>query len=90
MIKESINIIPVVPVEGAAVDDHAADGGAVAADDFGRRMHDDIRAVFDRAKEHRSEEHTSELQSRRNLVCRLLLEKKTNHTRALTHTAPSH
>src|SRR5690606_41039470 len=26
--------------------------------------------------EHRSEEHTSELQSRENLVCRLLLEKK--------------
>ena len=26
--------------------------------------------------EGRSEEHTSELQSRRNLVCRLLLEKK--------------
>ena len=26
--------------------------------------------------EMRSEEHTSELQSRRNLVCRLLLEKK--------------
>src|SRR5690349_23130492 len=25
---------------------------------------------------HRSEEHTSELQSRRELVCRLLLEKK--------------
>src|SRR5690349_23706311 len=29
---------------------------------------------FERA--HRSEEHTSELQSRRELVCRLLLEKK--------------
>src|SRR5690349_22057483 len=28
----------------------------------------------------RSEEHTSELQSRRDLVCRLLLEKKNNHT----------
>src|SRR5690349_22964481 len=28
---------------------------------------------------HRSEEHTSELQSRRDLVCRLLLEKKKNH-----------
>src|SRR5690606_41539433 len=28
------------------------------------------------AKEPRSEEHTSELQSRENLVCRLLLEKK--------------
>src|SRR5699024_12351684 len=27
-------------------------------------------------KEHRSEEHTSELQSRFDLVCRLLLEKK--------------
>src|SRR5256886_16389314 len=26
--------------------------------------------------EHRSEEHTSELQSQSNLVCRLLLEKK--------------
>src|SRR5256886_13703450 len=27
----------------------------------------------------RSEEHTSELQSQSNLVCRLLLEKKKNH-----------
>src|SRR5690349_22518631 len=35
------------------------------------------RTVFLR----RSEEHTSELQSRRDLVCRLLLEKKKN-----THT----
>src|SRR5690625_3729492 len=33
-----------------------------------------IRAVQDRAR--RSEEHTSELQSRGHLVCRLLLEKK--------------
>src|SRR2546430_7764216 len=33
----------------------------------------------------RSEEHTSELQSQSNLVCRLLLEKKKNDcTRALT------
>src|SRR5256885_6426467 len=29
---------------------------------------------------HRSEEHTSELQSPCNLVCRLLLEKKNKHT----------
>src|SRR2546430_4014414 len=28
---------------------------------------------------HRSEEHTSELQSQSNLVCRLLLEKKKNN-----------
>src|SRR5437868_8856653 len=30
--------------------------------------------------QHRSEEHTSELQSRFDLVCRLLLEKKKNIT----------
>src|SRR2546429_6193673 len=33
-----------------------------------------------RAEERRSEEHTSELQSRLHLVCRLLLEKKKNKT----------
>src|SRR5699024_12839625 len=32
-------------------------------------------------KPDRSEEHTSELQSRFDLVCRLLLEKKKTHTR---------
>src|SRR2546430_10289900 len=31
-------------------------------------------------REARSEEHTSELQSQSNLVCRLLLEKKKNHS----------
>src|SRR2546429_6977295 len=36
---------------------------------------------------HRSEEHTSELQSRLHLVCRLLLEKKiTNHLSGAHHT----
>src|SRR2546430_10838334 len=34
----------------------------------------------------RSEEHTSELQSQSNLVCRLLLEKKTNH---ITYVNPA-
>src|SRR2546426_9267795 len=33
---------------------------------------------------HRSEEHTSELQSPCNLVCRLLLEKKKNNIRQLS------
>src|SRR5690606_40531049 len=37
---------------------------------FARSEADDVTA--------RSEEHTSELQSRENLVCRLLLEKKKN------------
>src|SRR3712207_6994384 len=31
-------------------------------------------------EEYRSEEHTSELQSRQYLVCRLLLEKKKTHS----------
>src|SRR5699024_11593481 len=34
------------------------------------------RVPAEQALEHRSEEHTSELQSRFDLVCRLLLEKK--------------
>src|SRR3712207_2334246 len=49
--------------------------GAVAAD---HRAH---RPIVDSEPGHlaRSEEHTSELQSRQYLVCRLLLEKKKNN-----------
>src|SRR5688572_32217566 len=36
----------------------------------------DSKIVFDKFHVARSEEHTSELQSQSNLVCRLLLEKK--------------
>src|SRR2546426_4826848 len=45
-------------------------------DSNGRRL--DVRLGHRRilARVHRSEEHTSELQSPCNLVCRLLLEKK--------------
>src|SRR5437588_6824870 len=48
----------------------------------------DVRC--DRAKP-RSEEHTSELQSHSDLVCRLLLEKKKAETTAAkrAHNAPS-
>src|SRR5688572_32634056 len=35
-----------------------------------------VRSVFQAQQRRRSEEHTSELQSQSNLVCRLLLEKK--------------
>src|SRR2546428_8578716 len=38
---------------------------------------------------HRSEEHTSELQSRSDLVCRLLLEKKKSNQK-LRHSASEH
>src|SRR5690242_21487674 len=37
-----------------------------------------VRELFDQVIFLRSEEHTSELQSHVNLVCRLLLEKKKN------------
>src|SRR3712207_8642425 len=39
---------------------------------------------------HRSEEHTSELQSRQYLVCRLLLEKKKQSQRSASHTSDLH
>src|SRR3712207_7837403 len=38
--------------------------------------------------EERSEEHTSELQSRQYLVCRLLLEKKKRSGASLSSTSP--
>src|SRR5947209_17250768 len=42
----------------------------------GERDKGDFRAIAQHLAEERSEEHTSELQSRQYLVCRLLLEKK--------------
>src|SRR3712207_7415438 len=71
-------------------DERAALGSAVAIE----HRHADVLDVSgDRvAEEHqqhqrkqeRSEEHTSELQSRQYLVCRLLLEKKKKHLLILT------
>src|SRR5687768_18227628 len=42
----------------------------------------DVARRHSRRGENRSEEHTSELQSRLHLVCRLLLEKKKTISRA--------
>src|SRR5688572_32352857 len=39
-----------------------------------------------RLRRHRSEEHTSELQSQSNLVCRLLLEKKNSNGSRISDT----
>src|SRR5438034_6605292 len=39
-----------------------------------------IAPVLRQLAEHRTEEHTSELQSHSDLVCRLLLEKKNQYT----------
>src|SRR5436305_7362990 len=48
-------------------------------DRVGRRV-DDGRVLARTVEHERSEEHTSELQSRPHLVCRLLLEKKKHTT----------
>src|SRR5260370_23428336 len=57
--------------------DEAEQLGAV----FGHRAGHDVRPADVNPDDvaHRSEEHTSELQSHLNLVCRLLLEKNKNH-----------
>src|SRR2546430_12737146 len=44
--------------------------------DIREKLKDVDRETLDEALKRRSEEHTSELQSQSNLVCRLLLEKK--------------
>src|SRR2546430_11266692 len=43
-----------------------------------------VEQNVERTLRERSEEHTSELQSQSNLVCRLLLEKKKNKKRKTT------
>src|SRR2546430_4491306 len=47
----------------------------------------DLDRLAAMAAKRRSEEHTSELQSQSNLVCRLLLEKKKKIPNTLTHCA---
>src|SRR2546422_4781224 len=60
----------------------SADDGIDAAMDFAAwygEVHRRIDPVVRARRIERSEEHTSELQSRLHLVCRLLLEKKKEH-----------
>src|SRR2546430_10004202 len=47
---------------------------------FGRDLFKYWGTAYETLLSGRSEEHTSELQSQSNLVCRLLLEKKKSHT----------
>src|SRR3712207_7508493 len=62
-----------------------AERPAVVGDDGDQRNHVALRVargeVGQRPAGQRSEEHTSELQSRQYLVCRLLLEKKKKTSR---------
>src|SRR3712207_7585221 len=63
-----------LPVLPRAV--HHADARHEVHDLLGRRVVEVVAALVAPVAVHRSEEHTSELQSRQYLVCRLLLEKK--------------
>src|SRR3712207_6945934 len=80
------------PLGGVDDEQGALAGGEASADligevDMAGRVHqvEDIGlAVF------RSEEHTSELQSRQYLVCRLLLEKKNKYRRTSKSRFSSH
>src|SRR5690349_24193022 len=55
--------------------------GREGAGALGRVHHADRNPQAEASRSARSEEHTSELQSRRDLVCRLLLEKKKKKTK---------
>src|SRR5256884_3850540 len=59
--------------------------GFVTSEEFRKMEGEDAEIVptpsNETKREGRSEEHTSELQSRLHLVCRLLLEKKKNNAR---------
>src|SRR5688572_31998218 len=55
-----------------------------------RRAEGRVVSVAGAAGTPRSEEHTSELQSQSNLVCRLLLEKKKISAQYESHSRPWH
>src|SRR5256885_12736356 len=66
--------------------------GGHGSSDRGHHEQSQLRRIHGRRREGvagpRSEEHTSELQSPCNLVCRLLLEKKNKNT-THRHTPPT-
>src|SRR2546430_11871814 len=57
---------------------------AAAVPEHRVRLHQRVHQALQLRRGERSEEHTSELQSQSNLVCRLLLEKKTSLIRTST------
>src|SRR5207302_3064566 len=73
-IEHGINVIDTAPVYGFGRSEEIV-GKALAKGDLRSRVLIATKLGL------RSEEHTSELQSRENLVCRLLLEKKKKNTK---------
>src|SRR2546430_12276540 len=62
--------------------------GACPSDEIGDSRSSSFRCNMTRISKWRSEEHTSELQSQSNLVCRLLLEKKKKKEFHNNHVRP--
>src|SRR5206468_7914402 len=74
VVSQQICAVPIIDVERFVI---GAKGDAVRPPDVAGDA-DNLVAVRNDVI-NRSEEHTSELQSRSDLVCRLLLEKKKKH-----------
>src|SRR2546427_6955243 len=72
LFRSVVQLEGVVDREGVDIDDPGLEPGLV------QEPHPALHQL-------RSEEHTSELQSQSNLVCRLLLEKKKKKSRSRQH-----
>src|SRR5690606_41517872 len=74
----SLSLHDALPISGTSQGGRPGllDGAGRRPDERARRLRGTRPRCGRRRRSPRSEEHTSELQSRENLVCRLLLEKK--------------
>src|SRR5690606_41109236 len=73
-VPEAVGVF-ILPPSRAALEERMRKRGQDSEEVIARRMAN-ARGEMAHHGDFRSEEHTSELQSRENLVCRLLLEKK--------------
>src|SRR5690349_23568339 len=83
----TLSLHDALPISTEPVDGNAnRHGGLLVEGQWARRSSSRRSAdpIAARAAGTRSEEHTSELQSRRDLVCRLLLEKKKRRNKTLS------
>src|SRR5260370_11259702 len=83
---------PETVAAGPRAEQRIRSGGNVSAiaDDPWQRMRNGGDSTLRQHRRHRrSEEHTSELQSHLNIVCRLLLEKKNKATMICHVAAPN-
>src|SRR5690606_39754044 len=67
-----------LPIDERFTINFKANGGKFLYCENMEEIYKSFKNILEENNWERSEEHTSELQSRENLVCRLLLEKKKN------------